>query len=81
MAKDKKGVTEGMFEGALRVVSTRDGFWRGGVRHSANEVTHPPGTFTVEQAEAILAEPMLVARELTADEWKAHQAANTGAAA
>lgn len=69
------------FDAALRIVSKTDGFWRAGVRHPASEVTHAPGAFTVEQAEVLKAEPMLVVRELTAAEFKAHQAAASGAAA
>lgn len=61
------------FESALRVTSTIAGFRRGGIAHPAAEVTHAPGTFTVEQAEQILGEPALVAKELTDNEWKASQ--------
>lgn len=64
---------KGNFESALRVVSTIAGFRRGGVSHPSSEVTHPPGTFSEEQAQQILEEPALVARALTDAEWRAHQ--------
>lgn len=72
MAKDKSNEK---FESALRVTSTIAGFRRGGIGHPAAEVTHPPGTFTQEQAEQILGEPALVTKALTEAEWKAHQGA------
>ncbi|WP_299440177.1 HI1506-related protein [uncultured Rhodospira sp.] len=39
------------------------GFRRAGVHHPARAVTHPPGTFTAEQVEALKAEPHLVVVE------------------
>lgn len=67
---------EKKFESALRVTSTIHGFRRGGVAHPTAEVTHAPGTFTVEQAEQILGEPALVSKQLTDAEWKASQDAD-----
>lgn len=72
----EKDKSKDKFESALRVTSTINGFRRGGIAHPTAEVTHAPGTFTVEQAEQILSEPSLVSRQLTDAEWKASQDAD-----
>lgn len=80
-----------MYDKPLRITSKAAGFNRGGRAHPADEVTHPPGTFTETQAQQILDEAeltdaagqkvgKLVVRELTDAEFKAHQAAEKAGA-
>lgn len=45
-------------EGAVRIISRKDGLRRAGVAHSG-DVTHEPGTFTAEQLGLLQAEPLL----------------------
>jgi len=46
---------------AIRIAARREGFRRAGMAHPLGPVEHPPGTFTAEQIEQILADPNLVA--------------------
>lgn len=57
---------ETMFDLAVRIVSKKAGFRRCGMSHPDSAVTHEPGTFTVEQLEALKGEPMLIVDVLEA---------------
>jgi len=61
----KTGAAPAMFDRRLKVTAKPViGFWRGGTHHPAEAVEHAGGTFTVDQAEAIQDEPMLVVEDL-----------------
>lgn len=45
---------------AVRIASTRPGFWRCGRQHGTEPVVHPAGTFTEAEIERLLAEPALI---------------------
>ena len=45
---------------AVRVASRRDGFRRAGMAHPLGPVEHPAGTFSPEQLEALMRDPMLI---------------------
>ena len=45
---------------AVRIASTRPGFWRCGRQHGTEAVTHPAGTFSEAEIERLLAEPALI---------------------
>jgi hypothetical protein len=45
--------------GSLRITSTLEGFRRAGVAHSRQPQVFPVGSFSPEQIEALLAEPLL----------------------
>jgi hypothetical protein len=44
----------------LRIISRRAGFRRCGVAHPAEPTVYPDGTFTDEQVDRLLREPMLI---------------------
>lgn len=50
---------------ALRITARRAGFRRAGVAHPAAAVEHPDGSFTPEQIEALISEPMLIVEVVT----------------
>lgn len=60
-APDKKPRAEAK-AGAVRIIARKDGLRRAGVVH-AGDVTHPAGAFTLEQIEALRAEPLLTVIE------------------
>ena len=45
---------------AVRIASTRPGFWRCGRQHGTEPVVHSAGTFTEAEIERLLAEPALI---------------------
>lgn len=49
---------------ALRIAAKAAGFRRAGIAHSLEPTDHKAGAFTVEQVEALKADPMLVVVEL-----------------
>jgi hypothetical protein len=51
---------------ALRIISARAGFRRGGIAHPAGPTDYPEGKFTVEQILAIEGEPLLEIAPITA---------------
>ena len=51
---------------ALRIASTRPGFWRCGVQHPAGPALHLPGKFTREEVGRLMAEPALIVDVLDA---------------
>lgn len=44
----------------IRIIAKRDGFWRGGIEHSALPKEYPDDAFTIEQLAILKAEPMLL---------------------
>lgn len=61
---------------AVRIASTRPGFWRCGRQHGTEPVVHPAGTFSEVEIERLRAEPALIV-----DVDPAPEAANSGEAA
>ena len=45
---------------AVRIAATRPGLWRCGRQHNTTPAVHPPGTFSREEIERLVAEPLLV---------------------
>lgn len=51
----------------IRIISTVDGFWRAGIKHSTKPTDYPDGHFTAEQLELLKNEPKLIIQELPGD--------------
>jgi hypothetical protein len=61
----KKVAQPELFSNRLKITAKpAAGFWRAGVFHPAQAVTHAGGTFTVDQAQMLEDESMLVVEDL-----------------
>lgn len=63
-----KAETPEMFANRLRITAKpAAGFYRGGRFHPAEATEHAGGTFTLDQAEQLADEPLLVVEDLGAE--------------